>query len=173
MRQKTQSVTTFILISLTVGSASRHPAQVTHWCWSDRMRTREEWGWDEPRPCPPWCVVTDHLATRLSRKSDDYWHAGFKVHLDHKEFQGSTSRVTLRLSQRVKVDERGENTCRAEVAIECQGEFPPAFAREVVDTIITMAEAAEADTEWRMSMGFTVGPDLDTLPPQVGTEGDG
>ena len=117
--------------------------------------------------------MTDHLATRLSRKSDDYWHAGLKVHLDHKEFQGSTSRVTLRLSQRVKVDERGENTFRAEVAIECQGEFPPAFARDVTDTIITMAVAAEADTEWRMSMGYAIGPDLDALPPRDDPGGEG
>jgi hypothetical protein len=132
------------------------------------MRTREEWGWDKPRPCPPWCVVTDHLGTRLEEKIDDYRHEGEGALFLHENIYGERSDVEITLSQYVKVDERGENTLRAEVTIDSQGHFSPAEARRVAETILDWANRAEADTEWRKSQGYAVGPDLDALEVESG-----
>jgi len=80
--------------------------------------------------------------------------------------RGETSDAEVRLSRYVQVDERGENTLRAEVAIDCQGTFPPAKARWLAEAILDWANRAEKDTEWRRAQGYAVGPDEETLPPR-------
>jgi len=125
------------------------------------MTTAKDFGWDIPRPCPPWCTVEDHLKSRLSHGSDDYWHEGDGAMFLRDSALGDSHDAEIRLSQHVKVDERGENTLRAEVTIDARGQFSPADARIVAEAILEWANRAEADTEWRKNQGFAVGPLLD------------
>lgn len=60
------------------------------------MRSKEEWGWDEPRSCPLWCTVTDHLETRLERKIDDYRHEGQGALFVGENIRGETFDAEVR-----------------------------------------------------------------------------
>jgi len=126
------------------------------------MTTAKEFSWDVPRACPPWCAVEDHLKSRLSNGSDDYWHEGVAALFLRDSALGDSHDAEIRLSQHVRVDERGENTLRAEVTIDSRGPFSPADARMVAETILEWANRAEADTEWRRYHGFAIGPLLDS-----------
>jgi hypothetical protein len=123
------------------------------------MAPIEEYGWHDERSCPPWCTVTDHVDFRINHGMDDFWHGGPTTRLKSEDEGTDYAGIYIEvgLTQKVQSDERGCFTHLAQVAIDGAG-YTPANARRLAGLLMELADQADADTEWRRSQGFNLGP---------------
>ncbi|MGI8753341.1 MAG: DUF6907 domain-containing protein [Acidimicrobiales bacterium] len=111
------------------------------------MTSLEDYGWGDDRPCPGWCESLDHhLAERLARRTDHFWHKGTVHEVLTEDETTNLQPVTAQVyrSQHVVVDERGFNTRPVEVCVDYAGTFSPANARRLAAILVELASAAEA-----------------------------
>jgi hypothetical protein len=109
------------------------------------MTSREDHGWHDDRPCPPWCESEDHhLTERLGRRMDDFWHKGpvTEIVSEDTDHNWHPIHFEVRLCQHVQVDERGYYTHPLEVTVGGTG-LSPANARKLAAVLEDLAVLAD------------------------------
>ena len=101
--------------------------------------------WADPGPCPSWCLRSEHhLADRLARKHDDFWHESERVSVQTEETDHNWHPlfVEVGLSQHVELaNHRGR---LHPVLVTLGGDGLSSFAaRKLAGLLLDLAEQAE------------------------------
>jgi hypothetical protein len=127
-----------------------------------KMKSLEDFGWHDERPCPPWCVWEHDRST-------SYYHRGETVFVDSLDevVDGEPVIAEIALCQGVQYDGqkgRGWRTGRAFVDVPYVADsLTPNSARALAEALKAVADQAESDNEWRRAQGYVVRPEWEFL----------